>query len=128
MAAELSLLREASNRPDAAVEEAVAARARAYCREFLGPAWRELKEDEGGDIRITVVEGGLTNRLYRCSHPGPTAEPEEVLLRLYSGEDWPAPGKEGVGIVGAFEHDGGSGWVQGSVVCMLQSRLSCAQS
>ncbi|CAN9498613.1 unnamed protein product [Ophioblennius macclurei] len=55
-----------------------------WCREFLHGAWRRLDLDQ---FRISVIRGGLSNKLFLCSLPdGMDAmgeEPRSVLLRLY---------------------------------------------
>lgn len=52
------------------------------CKEFLGPDWAELDD---ADVAVVTVEGGLTNRLFKCTHPSPTSVPNVVLVRLYNG-------------------------------------------
>ncbi|KAM8861937.1 choline kinase alpha [Synchiropus picturatus] len=55
-----------------------------WCREFLHGCWKSLAEE---DFHITVIRGGLSNKLFLCSLPDglDTAgdEPRSVLLRLY---------------------------------------------
>ncbi|KAM4553208.1 choline kinase alpha [Fundulus diaphanus] len=55
-----------------------------WCREFLHGAWRRLAEE---DFQITVIRGGLSNKLFLCSLPDSLDsvgdEPRNVLLRLY---------------------------------------------
>ncbi|CAL1277864.1 unnamed protein product [Larinioides sclopetarius] len=55
------------------------------CQEFLGDTWGELSISEFG---FSVVSGGLSNSLYRCSLPKNAAvknskTPRQVLLRIY---------------------------------------------
>ncbi|XP_026220439.1 choline kinase alpha [Anabas testudineus] len=55
-----------------------------WCREFLHGAWKSLAET---DFRITIIRGGLSNKLFLCSLPDSLDtvgdEPRSVLLRLY---------------------------------------------
>ncbi|XP_042352695.1 NLR family CARD domain-containing protein 3-like [Plectropomus leopardus] len=55
-----------------------------WCREFLHGAWKSLAED---DFHITIIRGGLSNKLFLCSLPDSLDtvgdEPRSVLLRLY---------------------------------------------
>ncbi|XP_069018372.1 choline kinase alpha isoform X2 [Embiotoca jacksoni] len=55
-----------------------------WCREFLHGAWKSLAED---DFHITIIRGGLSNKLFLCSVPDDVEsvgdEPRNVLLRLY---------------------------------------------
>ncbi|KAM3608694.1 uncharacterized protein V6R79_003248 [Siganus canaliculatus] len=55
-----------------------------WCKEFLHGAWKTLSEE---DFHITVIRGGLSNKLYLCSLPDSVDtmgdEPRSVLLRLY---------------------------------------------
>nr|XP_046249837.1 choline kinase alpha isoform X2 [Scatophagus argus] len=55
-----------------------------WCREFLHGAWKSLSEE---DFHITVIRGGLSNKLFLCSLPDsldPVGdEPRSILLRLY---------------------------------------------
>ncbi|XP_054885793.1 choline kinase alpha isoform X2 [Poeciliopsis prolifica] len=55
-----------------------------WCREFLHGAWKGLAEE---DFEITVIRGGLSNKLFLCSLPDSVGsvgdEPRSVLLRLY---------------------------------------------
>ncbi|TNN40843.1 Choline kinase alpha [Liparis tanakae] len=55
-----------------------------WCREFLHGAWKSLARDE---FHITIIRGGLSNKLFLCSLPDsldPVGdEPRSVLLRLY---------------------------------------------
>ncbi|KAK2841823.1 hypothetical protein Q5P01_012023 [Channa striata] len=59
-------------------------RAYLWCREFLHGAWKSLAED---DFRITIIRGGLSNKLFLCSLPDSVDtvgdEPRSILLRLY---------------------------------------------
>ncbi|XP_061577193.1 choline kinase alpha isoform X1 [Cololabis saira] len=59
-------------------------RAFLWCREFLHGAWRSLAED---DFQITIIRGGLSNKLFLCSLPDSVDsvgdEPKCILLRLY---------------------------------------------
>ncbi|XP_067356918.1 choline kinase alpha isoform X2 [Channa argus] len=59
-------------------------RAYLWCREFLHGAWKSLAED---DFCITIIRGGLSNKLFLCSLPDSLGtvgdEPRSVLLRLY---------------------------------------------
>uniref|UniRef100_A0A8C5EPS5 Ethanolamine kinase n=1 Tax=Gouania willdenowi TaxID=441366 RepID=A0A8C5EPS5_GOUWI len=64
----------------------VETRCKAYhwCREFLHGAWKKLPEE---DFHISVIRGGLSNKLFLCSLPDSwdcvADEPRNVLLRLY---------------------------------------------
>uniref|UniRef100_A0A8C9X1S3 Ethanolamine kinase n=2 Tax=Sander lucioperca TaxID=283035 RepID=A0A8C9X1S3_SANLU len=55
-----------------------------WCREFLHGAWKSLAED---DFHITIIRGGLSNKLFLCSLPDSVDtvwdEPRSILLRLY---------------------------------------------
>ncbi|XP_061775888.1 choline kinase alpha isoform X2 [Nerophis ophidion] len=55
-----------------------------WCKEFLNGAWRTLAED---DFDITIIRGGLSNKLFLCSLPDSADtvgdEPRSILLRLY---------------------------------------------
>ncbi|XP_061422724.1 choline kinase alpha-like isoform X1 [Lethenteron reissneri] len=55
-----------------------------WCREFLPGAWKRLPEHS---LRLSVISGGLSNRLYLCALPDDVEsvheEPRQVLLRLY---------------------------------------------
>uniref|UniRef100_A0A4W6ETX8 Ethanolamine kinase n=1 Tax=Lates calcarifer TaxID=8187 RepID=A0A4W6ETX8_LATCA len=55
-----------------------------WCREFLHGAWKSLDED---DFHITIIRGGLSNKLFLCSLSDSLDtvgdEPRSVLLRLY---------------------------------------------
>ncbi|KAM9377801.1 choline kinase alpha [Pholidichthys leucotaenia] len=55
-----------------------------WCREFLHGAWKGLPRDL---FHISVIRGGLSNKLFLCSLPDSLAsvgdEPRSVLLRLY---------------------------------------------
>ncbi|MEQ2284280.1 hypothetical protein AMECASPLE_019931 [Ameca splendens] len=55
-----------------------------WCREFLHGAWKRLAEE---DFQITIIRGGLSNKLFLCSLPDSLDsvgdEPRSVLLRLY---------------------------------------------
>ncbi|XP_042266862.1 choline kinase alpha isoform X2 [Thunnus maccoyii] len=55
-----------------------------WCREFLHGAWKTLAED---DFHITIIRGGLSNKLFLCSLPDSLDtvgdEPRSILLRLY---------------------------------------------
>ncbi|XP_040893501.1 choline kinase alpha isoform X1 [Toxotes jaculatrix] len=55
-----------------------------WCREFLHGAWKSLDED---DFHVTIIRGGLSNKLFLCSLPDSLDtvgdEPRSVLLRLY---------------------------------------------
>ncbi|XP_072003742.1 choline/ethanolamine kinase isoform X2 [Engystomops pustulosus] len=61
-------------------------RRRAYtlCREYLRGAWRSITPEQ---MRVSVVSGGLSNLLYKCSLTDAvqtqTTEPRQVLLRIY---------------------------------------------
>ncbi|XP_075064554.1 choline/ethanolamine kinase [Mixophyes fleayi] len=54
------------------------------CREYLGGVWRSIEPHQ---MRVSVVSGGLSNLLYKCSLsdtvPTQSTEPRQVLLRLY---------------------------------------------
>ncbi|CAJ1057509.1 choline kinase alpha isoform X2 [Xyrichtys novacula] len=55
-----------------------------WCKEFLHGAWKTLAED---DFHISIIRGGLSNKLFLCSLPESLDtvgdEPRSVLLRLY---------------------------------------------
>uniref|UniRef100_A0A8B9KVR7 ethanolamine kinase n=1 Tax=Astyanax mexicanus TaxID=7994 RepID=A0A8B9KVR7_ASTMX len=55
-----------------------------WCREFLHGAWKTVEEN---DFQITVIRGGLSNKLFLCALPEEQQsvgdEPRNVLLRLY---------------------------------------------
>ncbi|XP_005988063.1 choline kinase alpha [Latimeria chalumnae] len=55
-----------------------------WCKAFLHGAWKSLHPDE---FQISVIRGGLSNRLFLCSLPDTKKsvgdEPRNVLLRLY---------------------------------------------
>ncbi|XP_076588665.1 choline kinase alpha isoform X2 [Chaetodon auriga] len=55
-----------------------------WCREFLHGAWKSLSEE---DFHITIIRGGLSNKLFLCSLPDSLDtvgdEPRTILLRLY---------------------------------------------
>ncbi|XP_077452092.1 choline kinase alpha isoform X3 [Stigmatopora argus] len=55
-----------------------------WCKEFLNGAWKTLAED---DFDITIIRGGLSNKLFLCSLPDSVDtvgdEPRNILLRLY---------------------------------------------
>lgn len=55
-----------------------------WCREFLHGAWKQLTEE---DFQITIIRGGLSNKLFLCSLPDCMDtvgdEPRSILLRLY---------------------------------------------
>ncbi|XP_070827806.1 choline kinase alpha isoform X2 [Chaetodon trifascialis] len=55
-----------------------------WCREFLHGAWKSLSEE---DFHITIIRGGLSNKLFLCSLPDSQDtvgdEPRTILLRLY---------------------------------------------
>uniref|UniRef100_A0A1A8NZJ8 Ethanolamine kinase n=2 Tax=Nothobranchius TaxID=28779 RepID=A0A1A8NZJ8_9TELE len=55
-----------------------------WCREFLHGAWKNLAEE---DFQITIIRGGLSNKLFLCSLPDSLDsvgdEPRSILLRLY---------------------------------------------
>ncbi|XP_029471332.1 choline/ethanolamine kinase [Rhinatrema bivittatum] len=55
-----------------------------WCREFLPGAWKPLQL---ADFHISVISGGLSNLLYKCSLPNHILsagdEPRQVLLRVY---------------------------------------------
>ncbi|XP_027889963.1 choline kinase alpha isoform X2 [Xiphophorus couchianus] len=55
-----------------------------WCREFLHGAWKGLAEE---DFEITIIRGGLSNKLFLCSLPDSLGsvgdEPRSILLRLY---------------------------------------------
>lgn len=59
-------------------------RAFRWCREFLHGAWKSVTEEE---FNISIIRGGLSNKLFLCSLPDSQAsvgdEPRSVLLRLY---------------------------------------------
>ncbi|KAK3570773.1 hypothetical protein QTP86_025422 [Hemibagrus guttatus] len=55
-----------------------------WCKEFLHGAWKSIEEE---DFRITIIRGGLSNKLFLCALPEELQsigdEPINVLLRLY---------------------------------------------
>ncbi|XP_037110437.1 choline kinase alpha isoform X2 [Syngnathus acus] len=55
-----------------------------WCKEFLNGAWKTLAED---DFEISIIRGGLSNKLFLCSLPDSVDtigdEPRSILLRLY---------------------------------------------
>nr|XP_019960726.1 PREDICTED: choline kinase alpha-like isoform X1 [Paralichthys olivaceus] len=59
-------------------------RAYLWSREFLHGAWKIVAED---DFQMTVIRGGLSNKLFLCSLPDSLDtvgdEPRSILLRLY---------------------------------------------
>lgn len=68
-------------------EEKMEVHDRAYklCKEYLGGKWSELKKNE---FQLSVLGGGLTNKLYICQIPKEIRDPNSnvphtVLLRLY---------------------------------------------
>ncbi|XP_034443668.1 choline kinase alpha isoform X1 [Hippoglossus hippoglossus] len=77
---------EDSKEPDCADLPDPDTRHRAYLwtREFLHGAWKIVPEE---DYHITVIRGGLSNKLFLCSLPDSLDsvgdEPRCVLLRLY---------------------------------------------
>ncbi|CAB1439193.1 unnamed protein product [Pleuronectes platessa] len=77
---------EDSKEPDCADLPDPDTRHRAYewTREFLHGAWKIVPEE---DFHITVIRGGLSNKLFLCSLPDSLDsvgdEPRCVLLRLY---------------------------------------------
>ncbi|KAG8440143.1 hypothetical protein GDO86_006079 [Hymenochirus boettgeri] len=59
-------------------------RAFTLCREYLRGVWRQIQPHH---FRVSVVSGGLSNLLYKCSLTDNvethSTEPRQVLLRLY---------------------------------------------
>ncbi|XP_068131973.1 choline/ethanolamine kinase isoform X2 [Hyperolius riggenbachi] len=59
-------------------------RAFSLCREYLRGAWTSIQPHQ---MRVSVVSGGLSNLLYKCSLidsvQTQSSEPRQVLLRLY---------------------------------------------
>ncbi|XP_061677764.1 choline kinase alpha isoform X3 [Syngnathoides biaculeatus] len=55
-----------------------------WCKEFLNGSWKTLAQN---DFQITIIRGGLSNKLFLCSLPDSVDsvgdEPRSVLLRLY---------------------------------------------
>ncbi|XP_077372388.1 choline kinase alpha isoform X1 [Festucalex cinctus] len=55
-----------------------------WCKEFLNGSWKTLAED---DFEISIIRGGLSNKLFLCSLPDSVDtvgdEPRSILLRLY---------------------------------------------
>ncbi|XP_029908615.1 choline kinase alpha isoform X2 [Myripristis murdjan] len=55
-----------------------------WCREFLHGAWKSVSEEH---FHITIIRGGLSNKLFLCSLPDSLDsvgdEPRSILLRLY---------------------------------------------
>lgn len=66
------------------VDPETRSRAYTWCRDFLSGAWRKIPEE---DFEISIISGGLSNLLYKCSLPDHVtpvgAEPPRVLLRIY---------------------------------------------
>ncbi|XP_077120408.1 choline/ethanolamine kinase isoform X2 [Ranitomeya variabilis] len=66
------------------LSEQLPRRAHALCREYLRGAWRSISPEQ---MRVSVVSGGLSNLLYKCSLADTvqtqSTEPRQVLLRLY---------------------------------------------
>ncbi|KAL7878567.1 hypothetical protein AOLI_G00095410 [Acnodon oligacanthus] len=66
------------------VDRETKARAFAWCRDFLSGSWKSISE---ADFQISIVSGGLSNLLYKCSLPDHVkpvgVEPSRVLLRIY---------------------------------------------
>uniref|UniRef100_A0A8C7VBX2 ethanolamine kinase n=1 Tax=Oryzias sinensis TaxID=183150 RepID=A0A8C7VBX2_9TELE len=71
-------------RPSDQADQDTRRKAFLWCREFLHGAWKELTEES---FQITVIRGGLSNKLFLCSLPDSLDsvgdEPRSVLLRLY---------------------------------------------
>ncbi|KAF6716443.1 Choline kinase alpha [Oryzias melastigma] len=71
-------------RPSDQADQDTRRKAFLWCREFLHGAWKELTEE---NFQITVIRGGLSNKLFLCSLPDSLDsvgdEPRNVLLRLY---------------------------------------------
>ncbi|KAM8974287.1 choline/ethanolamine kinase [Pelodytes ibericus] len=59
-------------------------RAYTLCREYLRGAWRVIEPHQ---MKVSVVSGGLSNLLYKCSLSNSvetqSTEPRQVLLRIY---------------------------------------------
>uniref|UniRef100_A0A8C5PEW2 ethanolamine kinase n=1 Tax=Leptobrachium leishanense TaxID=445787 RepID=A0A8C5PEW2_9ANUR len=59
-------------------------RAYTLCREYLRGAWRDIQPQQ---MRVSVVSGGLSNLLYKCSLVSSVqtqnTEPRQILLRIY---------------------------------------------
>ncbi|XP_063782696.1 choline/ethanolamine kinase [Pseudophryne corroboree] len=59
-------------------------RAFTLCREYLRGVWRSIQPHQ---MRVSVVSGGLSNLLYKCSLidavQTQSTEPRQVLLRIY---------------------------------------------
>ncbi|XP_051953640.1 choline kinase alpha-like isoform X2 [Xyrauchen texanus] len=55
-----------------------------WCKEFLHGGWKSIDED---DFQISIIRGGLSNKLFLCAlpekQPSLGEEPRNVLLRLY---------------------------------------------
>ncbi|XP_073435414.1 choline/ethanolamine kinase isoform X1 [Dendrobates tinctorius] len=66
------------------LSEELRRRAHSLCREYLRGAWRSIGPEQ---MRVSVVSGGLSNLLYKCSLADTvqtqSTEPRQVLLRLY---------------------------------------------
>ncbi|KAB5574737.1 hypothetical protein PHYPO_G00212480 [Pangasianodon hypophthalmus] len=66
------------------VDRETRSRAFTWCQSFLSGAWKTITQE---DFEISIVSGGLSNLLYKCSlpdHVNPIrAEPSCVLLRIY---------------------------------------------
>ncbi|XP_063053299.1 choline/ethanolamine kinase isoform X2 [Engraulis encrasicolus] len=67
-----------------AVDRDTRNRAFAWCRDFLSGSWKKISVE---DFQISIVSGGLSNLLYKCSLPDHVRpegdEPPRVLLRVY---------------------------------------------
>ncbi|XP_046889376.1 choline kinase alpha isoform X1 [Hypomesus transpacificus] len=55
-----------------------------WCKEFLHGAWKTVSEE---DFQISIIRGGLSNKLFLCALPDSLSslgeEPRNILLRLY---------------------------------------------
>ncbi|CAL8238291.1 unnamed protein product, partial [Merluccius merluccius] len=75
--------KEAVTRPDQPGAE-TKRKAYLWCKEFLHGAWRSVSEE---DFQITIIRGGLSNKLFLCTLPDRLDRggdvPRSVLLRLY---------------------------------------------
>ncbi|CAL8357494.1 unnamed protein product [Lota lota] len=75
--------KEVISRPDQPDSE-TKRKAYLWCKEFLHGAWKSVSED---DFQITIIRGGLSNKLFLCALPDRLDsvgdEPRSVLLRLY---------------------------------------------
>ncbi|TSK38336.1 Carnitine O-palmitoyltransferase 1, liver isoform [Bagarius yarrelli] len=66
------------------VDREMKSRAFTWCKNFLSGAWKTISQE---DFEISIISGGLSNLLFKCSLPDYVspigAEPSCVLLRVY---------------------------------------------